>query len=124
MPQQCENLMNTQLKLHFLLLLAALSALDLARAQGTAFNYQGRLTENGVPSDGVYDFSFSVYDAEVGGNALAAPVPVDAFPVVTGQFTVPLDFGAGVFSGAARWLEISVRLTGAGAYTILAPRQA
>jgi pectin methylesterase-like acyl-CoA thioesterase len=39
-------------------------------------------------------------------------------------FTVLLDFGAGAFSGEARYLEIRVRLSGEGGFTILDPRQA
>jgi hypothetical protein len=46
-------------------------------------------------------------------------------PVSEGLFTVPLDFGAGVFTGDARWLEIGVRPgLSSGAYTLLSPRQA
>jgi N-acetylneuraminic acid mutarotase len=38
--------------------------------------------------------------------------------------TVTLDFGAGVFTGPARWLEIGVRTNGsAGGYSALHPRQ-
>jgi hypothetical protein len=43
--------------------------------------------------------------------------------VANGVFTVQLDFGANAFPGADRFLETSVRLTGGGAFTILAPRQ-
>lgn len=44
-------------------------------------------------------------------------------PVANGLFTVTLDFGAGVFDGNARWLEIAVRPAGGGAFTLLTPRQ-
>src|SRR5439155_90756 len=44
--------------------------------------------------------------------------------VSNGLFTATLDFGAGVFSGPARWLEIAVRTNGAGSFTVLTPRQA
>lgn len=42
----------------------------------------------------------------------------------SGKFTVTLDFGATVFSGADRFLEIRVRPAGsASAYSVLAPCQ-
>src|SRR4029077_14995588 len=40
-----------------------------------------------------------------------------------GMFTVALDFGSGVFTGPARWLEIGVRTNGSGNFTTLSPRQ-
>ena len=33
---------------------------------GTAFTYQGRLTDGGSPADGEYDFRFRLYDAASG----------------------------------------------------------
>ena len=115
--------MNTKLQLYFFLL-ALLSVPVLAQAQGTAFNYQGRLVENGVPASGLYDFVFTVFPSEAGGAALGVPVPLNAIAVSSGQFVVPLDFGADVFTGAARWLQIAVRVNGAGPHLTLAPRQA
>lgn len=44
--------------------------------------------------------------------------------VSDGLFTVTLNFGAGVFNGANRWLEIAARTNGGGAFTVLSPRQA
>ena len=115
--------MKAKLK-HYLLLIAAMSGPVLARAQGTSFNYQGRLVENGVAAGGTYDFIFTAYDAAAGGNALGVVVPVNAVTVNAGNFAVPLDFGVGVFTGPARWLNISVRVSGGGAHTTLSPRQA
>ena len=43
--------------------------------------------------------------------------------VFSGLFTVALNFGAGAFPGAERWLEIQVR-TDLGAFSTLTPRQA
>ena len=118
------NSMNIKLNLH-LLGLALLGASLLAHGQGSAFTYQGRLFENGGAINGNCDFIFTVHDAEVDGNALGVPVPLDAITVSAGLFVAPLDFGADVFTGAARWLEIGVRVTGAAeAHTILEPRQA
>jgi hypothetical protein len=104
---------------------AALPA-DSAQPQvalGTGFTYQGRLTDNGSPAEGAYDFQFKLYDAPIGGNLLGTVTPGDV--AVSGAlFTIKLNFGAGVFSGDARWLEIGVRPgDSGGAYTLLDPRQ-
>ncbi len=113
--------MKTKLKLH-LLFLALLSLSGSAHAQGTAIGYQGRLNDGGRPATGLYDFTFKVFGVEAAGVPLAQTVVRNAEPTTNGVFSVSLDFGAGVFSGAARWLEISVRTNGVGALIILAPR--
>lgn len=92
-------------------------------AQGTAFTYQGRLTDNGSPASGLYDLRFSVWDASTNGTRLAG-LSNAAVAVSGGLFTTTLDFGPGVFSGPDRWLQISVRTNGStGAYSSLSPRQ-
>ena len=81
--------------------------------------------DGGLPATGLYDFTFHVFDAEVGGTDLAGtPVtlPFDAVPVTNGLFNVILDFGPDIFSGPARWLEISVRANGVGDPSLLSPR--
>lgn len=108
----------------FILLLAVWCGSARIHAQGTAFNYQGRLVENGVAASGNYDFIFAVFDSAEGGNALVAETPVNAIAVSAGQFAVPIDFGAGVFTGEARWLQISARVSGGAVHTLLTPRQA
>ena len=112
--------MKTKLKLH-LLILALLSLSGFAHAQGTAIGYQGRLNDGARPATGLYDFNFKVFDVEAGSLALTNTVVRNAVPTTNGVFSVSLDFG-GVFTGAARWLEISVRTNGVGALSILAPR--
>ena len=44
------------------------AAIDRSHSQGTAFTYQGRLTDNGNPATGNYDLRFAVYDANTVGN--------------------------------------------------------
>ncbi len=91
---------------------------------GTAFTYQGRLTDGGSPANGAYDFQFKLYDAESGGTQVGTTVTADDVQVSEGLFTVQLDFGGGVFSGDRLWLEVGVRPGGStGAYTTLTPRQ-
>jgi hypothetical protein len=90
---------------------------NLTDAQGTAFVYQGKLTDNGFPATGLYDMKFRVYDAPTLGNQLPPGIPVEvkqtAVPVTNGLFTVVLDFDPPgtivVFTGGRRWLEMDVR---------------
>ena len=94
------------------------------RAQGTAFTYQGRLNSGGGPAGGSYDLTFTLYDStNLPGNVIAGPLTNSATGVTNGLFTISLDFGAGVFTGNARWLEIAVRTNGGGGFVTLAPRQ-
>jgi hypothetical protein len=94
-----------------------------ARAQGTVFTYQGRLSDGSGPADGSYDLLFILYSAAVGGSQ-QGPILTNASTAVSnGLFTAVLDFG-NVFDGSSRWLEIQVRTNGGGAFTPLNPRQA
>jgi hypothetical protein len=105
-------------------LLAVLSLLfATVRAQSTQFTYQGRLTDGSLPANGAYDFQFKLFDALTGGNQVGATLSPTNVAVSAGVFTAPLDFGAGAFPGANRFLETSVRPAGNGAFTTLTPRQ-
>ncbi len=93
-------------------------------AQDTAFTYQGRLNDGANPATGIYDLRFTIYDSTNSpGTVIAGPVINSATSVSNGLFTVMLDFGAGVFTGADRWLQIGVRTNASGAFTPLTPRQ-
>jgi hypothetical protein len=94
-----------------------------AATLGTAFTYQGRLQQAGGPASGLYDFQFSLWDANTAGAPVGALQTASAVGVTNGLFTVGLDFGS-VFDGNARWLEIAVRTNGGDVFTTLAPRQA
>jgi hypothetical protein len=99
-------------------------------AMGTAFTYQGRLTDNGVPANDDYDFQFMLCDAqsdscEVAGTTVTCTVDPTPTCVEGGLFTVEVDCGSDVFNGNARWLKIGVRKTSeGGAYETLTERQA
>jgi hypothetical protein len=120
--------MQTKLNLKLaavLLLLSTLAPqLSTAFAQGTAFTYQGRLNDGGAPANGSYDLRFTVYDLAASGSVVAGPLTNSATSVSNGLFTVVLDFGTGVFTGPARWLETAVRPSGNGVFSGLSPRQA
>ena len=94
------------------------------QAQGTLFNAQGQLTENGAAApNGLYDFRFTLHQT-ASDAALAGPVFAPAVPVTNGLFITPIDFGLAPFAnGDSRWLEISVKPAGGPTYTTLAPRQ-
>lgn len=104
----------------FIVLALVVSTAAAAFAQTTAFTYQGRLTNAGMPPTGNYDFQFTLYDA--GGAVVAGQQRLNVL-VTNGVFNVSLDFGAGSFPGADRFLEIAVRPAGGGGFTTLAPRQ-
>ena len=102
------------------------AASTLNASLGTGFTYQGRLSDASGPVDGTCDLTFKLYD-EAGtgtpptGGTLLGTVTKPSEEVSDGYFTVQLDFGAGAFTGDARWLEIAVDC-GSGA-TTLSPRQ-
>src|SRR4029077_6970765 len=96
--------------------------LSTARAQGTAFTYQGRLNTAGAPANGSYDLRFVLFDSSSGGNQVGGVLTNTAIGISNGLFTVTLDFG-NQFPGAARWLEIGVHTNGPGAFATLSPRQ-
>jgi formylglycine-generating enzyme required for sulfatase activity len=104
-------------------LLSALSPQPSTFAQGTTFTYQGRLNDGGSPANGNYDLTFSLFGVSSGGTAVASPLTNAPVGVSNGLFTVALDFGSGVFTGAVRWLEIGVRTNGGGGFSTLSPRQ-
>ncbi len=57
-------------------------------AVGSAFTYQGYLSDGGVPAEGVYDFRFVLYNADVGGAQVGAILTLDDVVVMEGRFTV------------------------------------
>ena len=100
----------------------AASLLNLS-AQGTAFFYQGRLSDNGTAAAGVYELRFALYDAAINGNAISVPQTNTGVVVTNGLFSTNINFGA-VFTGTNYWLSIGVRTNGnTNAFTLLAPRQ-
>ncbi len=117
----------------FLVLLLALALSGMASAGaaapdgpdapvGTAFTYQGRLIDGGVPANGAYDLRMRLFDAASGGTQVSTNWLFGDVPVNAGYFTVVLSF-ADYFDGEARWLEVEVRPgASTGTYTVLTPR--
>jgi len=111
----------------FLPLIAALLSLAAGVVQaasiGTAFTYQGRLSEGANPANGTYDFRFILYNADSGGSQVGPTLATNGITVAAGLFTTTVDFGSGVLNGTAYWLEVSVRTNGAASFVPLNPRQ-
>jgi hypothetical protein len=119
--KQHKTLMKTQ----FVRLLTALvlsASLHQAAAQGTAFTYEGQLNNGIGQANGLYDLTFSLYNAANGGAQTGGAFTDTAVGVTNGLFTATMDFGA-VFTGTPYWLQIGVRTNGNGAFTVLTPRQ-
>src|SRR5437763_1309380 len=112
-----------------ILIPAALCGLLLSLAPafaevGTAFTYQGLLTVNNSPANGNYDLTFAIFDANSGAGQVGLTVTNSPTAISNGLFTLTLNFGPGIFTGPARWLEIGSRPSGSGsAFVTLAGRQ-
>lgn len=96
----------------------------LAIPMGTHWTYQGRLVLNGEPVVGLADVQFQLFSSFGGGVPLATSTHLNQ-NITDGLFTVnAVQFGVTHFNGQECYIEIAVRVPpGAGAYTILTPRQ-
>jgi hypothetical protein len=104
-------------RFHGVVLLAVLlSGAVNGFSQTTAFSYQGTLSQGGVPANGTFQMTFSLWTAETGGNQVGATIGPQPVVVTNGNFAALLDFGAGAFPGDNRFLEITVGTT------VLSPR--
>jgi hypothetical protein len=93
-------------------------------AQTSAFTYQGRLTDGALAANGTYEMRFTLHNAATGTTTqVGTPILNNNVQVTNGIFTVQLDFGAGSFTGASRFLQIEVKKPAEPAFTLLNPRQ-
>lgn len=108
-----------------LIITAALASLAAAPAVlAQPFSYQGRLTSSGTNAATPHDFEFRVFNDVIGGAQIGTTTTRLNVPLSDGTFTTTIDPGQGVFTGAARWVQISVRPTGSpAAFSVLTPRQ-
>ena len=109
-----------------LLAVILFSGATTTMAQGSSFTYQGRLTESTKPADGLFDMQFKIFDTATVGTGIqqGSTITNSSVQVTNAVFAVQLDFGAAVFDGSPRFLEISVRSAGSlDPYTVLSPRQ-
>jgi hypothetical protein len=110
------------ISLVLLITATALQSVCTSAASFNAFTYQGRIYDNGAPATGLYDIQFKLYSAGAGGF-LYDTLTKTAVPVTNGLFSVVLDYGAGRFDGAERWLELAVQSNSVPPYQTLSPRQ-
>jgi hypothetical protein len=107
------------------LLICGLAAALARRVEAqTAFTYQGKLNDGANPATGLYDMTFTLFDAVASGNQVGSTFASNAVPVTNGLFTISLDFGSAPFNGSARWLAVDVKTNGSTSYTALSPRTA
>ena len=104
------------------IIIIVLLCLGSASAQTTAFTYQGSLNTAGSPANGNHDFEFALFDSVAGGTQLGSTLTRSGVVVANGVFAVSLDFG-NQFPSSNRFLEIRVRTSGGGGFTVLSPRQ-
>ena len=94
-----------------------------AQSVGSAFTYQGELTDNGAPASGSYDFEFALYTTPSGGTAIDT-IDAGDVAVTAGLVNASIDFTDVPFNGQALFVEVRVRTGGStGEYTVLSPRQ-
>src|SRR5688572_23474887 len=96
-------------KILFLVLFAAIHS---GFAQSSSFSYQGRLSENGTPANGNYDFQFVLHTSDSGSSQVGDALTNANVSVVDGVFSASVDFGVDAFDGGPRFLEIQVRTNG------------
>jgi trimeric autotransporter adhesin len=91
---------------------------------GTAFSYQGYLSDEGAPADGSYDLRSILYNAEIGGSQIGTILTNQNLAVQNGLINVVLDFGPGLIEGQELWLELAIRPADTDVpFTALSPRQ-
>src|SRR5208282_211313 len=73
------------------------SQLSTVFAQGTAFTYQGQLTDGTNAATGSYDLTFALFSDSNGVSQVGGTVTNTGTAVNNGLFTVMLDFGSGIF---------------------------
>jgi len=121
----------SQRKFFLLLPLIFLLSASAAFAQGTAFTFQGKLSDSGSPVNGSFDMQFKLFDAPFdpdhpnSSTQIGPTIPMGTplvVQVTNGVFTVQLDFGATALPGDDRFLEIGIRRNSAEPYTPLLPR--
>lgn len=96
-----------------------------AAQSGTEFTYQGVLQKDGTPFSGVADMRFTLWNdatSTLPGSQFGTSIQRLNVPVSGGVFTVPLDFGASVFSEKRRFMQVESKVSPETAFTPILPR--
>ena len=109
---------------YIILVLLFLSSIAHGQPVDTTISYQGKLDVSGMSAQGEFDFVAAIYDAPTLGNQIGPMVSAPSVMVSEGIVNLDLNFGAGVFNGERRYLELWVQESGArGELIVLEPRQ-
>jgi hypothetical protein len=101
---------------------------SLAESRNMTIPYAGRLSDDARQpvADGAYNFTFTLYESEAGGESLWSEVQRGVV-VSNGEFLATLGsvepIPATALSSQNLWLAVSVRGPGEAGFTALAPRQ-
>jgi hypothetical protein len=89
-----------------------------ATSMGTAFSYQGNLTDDGQPANGMYDFRFQLWQTTDQGllEPVSGIIPAEGVAVVDGLFSTKIEVGPDMFKGKKRLLQVEVREDGGGLF--------
>jgi hypothetical protein len=105
-------------------LLASRVAIQSEGATATTFQYQGVLAVQNQPAQGRYNVSFELYSDVTGGIAIAPPITKVNLAITNGLLSADLDWGAEVFDGQPRWLQVRIKASGGAEDSVaLEPRQ-
>lgn len=110
------------LRTAFVLLLCLAAAGAAAQTRNdTAISFRGTLNQSGSPATGQYNFRLRLFDTATGGTLLATR-DAPGIAVFDGRYSFPVDFGANVFTGGSRWIEVQVAPSSGGSYQTLSAR--
>lgn len=108
------------------LLAAAFAAVTAWVSAGEVLTYDGTLTTEGLPANGLFDLRFRLYDGPDPESSVqtGSTIELDDVEVWNGRFSVDLDFGMDTDDHSTGWLETEVaRGDRLGGFTLLEPRQ-
>lgn len=101
----------------------ALTAPASARAQDSAFIYQGQLQQSGQPLTSTADLRFRLFADAAATIPVAGPIDVPSVTVTEGRFEAAVDFGLLAFDGTPRFLQLEVKGPSDPDFVALAPLQ-
>ncbi|MFO7743738.1 MAG: hypothetical protein R6X31_15675 [Anaerolineae bacterium] len=93
-------------------------SLSIAATVGQKISYQGTLTDDGTPVDGVREMVFKLYSDD-GCSTVVDTIDAGSVQVNDGVFDVVLTVNQDDFNGQGLWLEVEVGGTGVGCEELL-----